>query len=75
MYLQQFAMCLPLQLYKSGHFSDITLTSPSNRYHVHKLILSYASEYFEKKLDELPERQNELQLEGPFTHDFDLVLK
>jgi hypothetical protein len=62
---------------KTREFSDLKLIAPefNREYHVHKLILSYASEYFEKKLDSLSETDNQMTLEGPFAKDFELALR
>ena len=62
---------------KTREFSDLKLVAPefNREYNVHKLILSYASEYFEKKLDSLSETDNVMTLDGPFAKDFELALR
>ena len=55
---------------KSSNFSDITIVTKEREYNVHRLLLCYASEYFEQKVDQLlqsDDSQARLILEGPFT--------
>lgn len=37
-------------------------------YPVHRLLLSYASEYFSNKFDSLPPETTQLKLDGPFSN-------
>eukprot|EP00027_Filamoeba_sp_ATCC50430_P014998 CAMPEP_0168573390 /NCGR_PEP_ID=MMETSP0413-20121227/18504_1 /TAXON_ID=136452 /ORGANISM="Filamoeba nolandi, Strain NC-AS-23-1" /LENGTH=485 /DNA_ID=CAMNT_0008606627 /DNA_START=66 /DNA_END=1523 /DNA_ORIENTATION=- len=59
---------------ENSEFSDIKIVTAQREYNVHRLILSNASEYFDKKFNELGNDKNVLTLEGP-TRDFHLVLK
>jgi hypothetical protein len=55
---------------KSGNFSDITIVTKEREYNVHRLLLCYASEYFQQKVDQLALSEDthaRLIIDGPFT--------